>query len=91
MNDTPKEIDYSKAISLEDILPFYNDMSIDYADDELYESAYQHIWDNITHEDKPLDWRQAIQTISLIKIDLIRGMLSHKIQHDQTLSNEEWK
>ena len=47
--------------------------------------------DNITHEDKPLDWRQAIQTVSLIKIDLIRGMLSHKIQHDQTLSNEEWK
>ena len=91
MNEKPKEIDYSKAISLEDILPFYTDISIDHADEQLYETTYQQLWDRITQPDKPLDWRQAIQTVNLIKIDLIRGMLSHKMQHDHNKSAGEWK
>lgn len=91
----PKDIDYSKAISIEDCLPFYNDLDIDYVDEELFDSTMEHIWQRMTTkglgQSKPLDWRQVIQTVGMIKLDLIRNMLGHKIYHDNYEGCENWK
>ena len=84
-----KQIDYSKAVSSDVLLPYYNDTDLDHSDKELYESTFAHIC-NIMEANK-LDWRQVIQTIGMLKMVFISGMLENRISYDEHESREALK
>ena len=84
-----KPIDYTKAISQDDIMPYFLDIEVDDSDPYLYEKAIKYMEDIML--DKDLNWKQVIQTLSLMKVIMITKMLACKLEHDTQQSNEDLK
>jgi len=84
-----KPIDHTKAIDQDKIQPYFEDMSIDNADEVLYETTFKHMCDLMKRN--KLNFKQVIQTISLMKLSFIAGMLECKIEHDYKKERHEWK
>ena len=84
-----KPIDYTKAISKDDILPYFLDIEVHDSDPYLYEKAIKYMEDIML--DKDLNWKQVIQTLSLMKVIMITKMLVKKLEHDTQQSNEDLK
>ena len=82
-----KPIDYTKAISKDDILPYFLDIEVHDSDPYLYEKSMDFIEKIML--DKELNWKQVIQSISLMKWIMITKMLACKLDHDTEQSDED--
>ena len=83
-----KPIDYTKAITKDDIMPYFMDIDVNHSDKDLYERAMKFIEKIML--DKELNWQQVIQTISLLKVIMITKMLACKLEHDVEEDNKDW-